>query len=166
MVPFQYARLIEIGGRGTANVVHRPHAPEVPLDSFGAPEEDGVARVIGVLRDQGVAAGVREAKRLGQPWLDAVRAYVDARAWTEERLAGEVARIRAAVTRGARSQELTLNFLERRLQEVRDARSKASTPPQAVADLPEVPRNGPPEWLPYAGLAIAALGLALSLRRS
>lgn len=166
MIPFQYARLIEIGHRGNANIVHRPHAPEVPLNSFGAPEGDNVAQVIGVLRDQGVAAGLREAKRLGRPWFDAARAYVDARAWTEERLATEVARIRAAVTRGAQSQELTLNFLERRLQEVRDARSKASTPPQAVADLPEVPRHGPPEWLPYAGLTIAALGLALSLRRS
>lgn len=166
MLPFQSARLIEIGHRGNVNLVHRPHAPEVPLNSFGAPESDGVGRVIDVLRDQGVAAGLREAQRMGRPWLESARAYVDARAWTEERLAGEVARIRAAVARGARSQELTLAFLERRLQEVRDARSKASTPPQAVADLPEVPRHSPPDWLPYAGLAIAVAGLLLSLRRS
>lgn len=167
MLPFQSARLIEIGSRGgAAHAAHRPHAPDLPLNQFGAPEADGVGQVIRALREHGVAAGLREAQRMGRPWLEAAHAYVDARAWTEERLSSEVARIRAAVARGVQSSELTLAFLERRLQEVRDARAKASTPPQAVADLPEVPRHGPPDWLPYAGLAIAVAGLFLSLRRS
>lgn len=166
MLPFQHARIMDVGRRGAGNIVHRPHEPEVPLNSFGAPEGDDVGRVIGVLRDSGVNAGLLEARRLGQGWLDAARAYVAARAWTEEHLAADVARLRASVARGAHAAVLPLKFLEHRLQEVRAARAKASTPPQAVADLPEVPRHSPPEWLPYAGLAIAALGLVLSLRRS
>lgn len=148
--------------------VTRPGDP-LPLSGLAAPGADAPApidAVVAALKQNGEAAGLAVARRFGAGMVDGAQAWIKSRAWTEEQLAAEIARLRAlrAKAPGA-SPDLRIEFLEKRIAEVRAARAKAQTPPQAVADLPEVARHGIPPWVSYAGLGLAALSLLYAITR-
>jgi hypothetical protein len=121
-----------------------------------------VAAVMKAFAEQGTRAGLLEAKRRGI--LEAARLYVKVRGETEEELSARLATTRADLikhpTLTAKLQEA---FLAARLEEVQAATSKGHTPPQAVADKPEVPRRQVPRWVSYGALALSAIALVNSL---
>ena len=83
---------------------------------------------------------------------------------TEEELSARLAEIRAALIKHPTlSHKLQEAFLAARLEEVQAATSKGHTPPQAIADKPEVPRRQVPRWVSYGALVLSAIALANSL---
>lgn len=128
--------------------------------------EQHVKAVTRAFREKGMRAGMAEARARGvEP---GAKLYVATRADTEERLAVRVARLRAeTLRRGASpvSRQL-LAFAEARLAEVRAAVKNGATPPQAVADKPDVPRTEVPRWLSYGAFALSAIALLGAARRS
>lgn len=141
----------------------------LPIAGLGATGPDAPApvdAVVAVLRQDGEAAGLRLAGRYGPAMVEGARTYIRARAWTEEDLATEIARHRAARARLVNPPpDFPLEFLEKRIAEVRASRAKAQTPPQAVADKPEIARHGIPPWIAYAGLAISVTSLLYAITR-
>jgi len=124
-------------------------------------EEDAEA-IATAFAERGEAAGMREANRRGL--TDAARVYLKIRAETEEELAARMARIRARLVRNpSLGDKLAEAFVRARLDEVREAGGKGHTPPQAVADLPEVPRKQIPRWVPVAGLVLAIVSFVVSV---
>jgi len=160
---------LPLGMPGTVRPPDAPVARDGTGAGFGAPGPDAPApvdAVVAVLRQDGEAAGLRLAGRYGPAMVEGARAYIRARAWTEEELAAEIARHRAARARLANPPpDFPLEFLEKRIAEVRASRAKAQTPPQAVADKPEIARHGIPPWVSYAGLAIGAVSLLYAITR-
>lgn len=136
--------------------------------AFGDPEavqnrlQQDVAAVVKAFSESGTRAGLVEAKRRGI--LEAARLYVKVRGDTEEELSARLAQVRADLikhpTLAAKLQEA---FIAARLAEVQAATSKGHTPPQAVADKPEVPRRQVPRWVSYGALALSAIALVNSL---
>lgn len=115
----------------------------------------------------GYKRGFEVARSYGPVWESAAHEYVATRAYTEPQLAQRVAELRALRIRTVNvAPDMRLELLEARLQQVRDAGARSHTPDAAVADLPDVPRGGLPEWASWAALAIAGTGLLLSLRKS
>lgn len=122
---------------------------------------DDVDAVIAVFRTQGSKAGLVEAYQRGI--ADGARLYVVTRAATEEDLAVRVAALRADMARRPTARAaVALRFLEARLAEVREAQQKGHTPPQAVVDLPEVPRRQVPRWVPFVALGLSVFALLRS----
>lgn len=135
--------------------------------AWGNPEtttrlQDDVAAVTKAFSEQGTRAGLLEARRRGI--LEAARLYVKVRGETEEELSARLAAVRAALiqhpTLPVKLQEA---FIAARLAEVQAATSKGHTPPQAIADKPEVPRRQVPRWVSYAAIAMSAAALLNSL---
>ena len=131
---------------------------ETKLDSL-------VASVTHSFREHGTRAGMQEARKLGM--TDGARLYVEIRAETEEQLSARLARIRADLHArpGNDAAMLARAFVEVRLREVRAAVKNGATPPQAVADRPEIPRSEVPRWVPYGAFAIGLIALLRSLGR-
>ena len=135
---------------------------------FGAPEappraEDRLAEILIELRQRGSGAALIRASQWGEGWPEAVQLYLKVRAWREEQLAAELARLRAALVRDRRPPTPAVLLLEHRLAEVRAARQRGITPEQAVADKPEVVVHGLPRWVTYAGLTLSALTVLSAL---
>lgn len=121
-----------------------------------------VSNVIIAFKRQGETAGLAAARVRGL--MEPARLYLAARADTEEELAARLARIRARLARApSMTDRLAEAFLAARLDEVRAAGSH--TPPQAVADRPEVPRRMVPRWIPYAALGVGVIALVRSFGR-
>lgn len=135
--------------------------------AWGDPEEvsehlsEDVAAVVTAFKDRGAKAGLEVARRRGLEI--AARVYLEARSDTEEELAARLARIRARLARRPNIEDqLKEAFVSVRLTEVRAA--GAHTPPQAVADKPEIPRRTVPRWVPYAALSVGVVALLRSFR--
>lgn len=121
-----------------------------------------VSAVIKAFRERGSAAGLEVARRRGLE--GAARVYLEARAETEEELAVRLAAIRARLAKNPTMMDrLREAFVKARLTEVRAA--GGHTPPQAIADKPEVPRRMVPRWVPYAALAVGVIALGRSFGR-
>lgn len=117
-----------------------------------------VDAVVDVFRKRGAKAGLVEAHERGV--LDGARLYMQVRAATEEDLAARLARLRAEqVKRPTPRNAVAIRFLDARLAEVREAQKQGHTPPQAVADLPEVPRRQVPRWIPFVALGLSVFAL-------
>lgn len=134
--------------------------------AWGDPDEvsdhlsEDVSAVITAFRDRGARAGLEVARRRGLEV--AARVYLEIRSDTEEELAAHLARIRARIARQPTVEDqLKEAFVAARLAEVRAA--GAHTPPQAVADKPEIPRRAVPRWVPYAALTVGVVALLRSL---
>ena len=124
---------------------------------------DDVGSVVDVFRTKGASAGLLAAKQRGI--LEAARLYLLVRADTEEELAARLAKLRAALAvRPILGDKLREAFLVARLEEVRRAVAANHTPPQAIADKPEIPRRQIPRWVPVAALVLSAIALLRSLR--
>lgn len=124
--------------------------------------QDDVAAVTKAFSEQGTRAGLLEAKRRGI--LEAARLYVKVRGETEEELSARLAVVRAElIQHPTLPAKLREAFIAARLEEVQAATSKGHTPPQAVADKPEVPRRQVPRWVSYGALALSAIALVNSL---
>lgn len=128
--------------------------PDIP-----ARLQEDVSAVINAFKTRGTAAGMEMARRRGLGL--AAKVYVDARAENEEELAARLASIRARLaTNPTMTDELRQVFVQARLDEVREA--GAHTPPQAVADKPDVARKGLPRWMSYAAIGMSAVALVRS----
>lgn len=121
-----------------------------------------VAAVTKAFSESGTRAGLLEARRRGI--LEAARLYVKVRGETEEELSARLAAVRAElIQHPTLPAKLREAFIAARLEEVQTATSKGHTPPQAVADKPEVPRRQVPRWVSYGALALSAVALLNSL---
>ncbi len=114
--------------------------------------------------ERGTAAGLRAARRRGL--IIAAKLYHSIRSETEEELSARLARIRARLaTKPLLDDKFREAFVEARLDVVRDAVAKGATPPQAVADRPEVTRRQMPRWLSYATFALSVIALLRTFER-
>lgn len=134
-----------------------------------------VREIAQTMRTDGEAAGMARAERLGPRFIAGARAWVAARALTEEQLAERAAAVRARLTRArlahpgcpsCRADEMVLLFFAERLAELRAAKATGRTPAQAVADHPDVPTTQVPRWVPYSMLALAIIGAVSALSSS
>lgn len=117
-----------------------------------------VDAVVDVFRKRGAKAGLVEANNRGV--LDGARLYMQVRAATEEDLAARLAALRAVQVRQPTPRNaVAIRFLDARLSEVREAQKQGHTPPQAVADLPEIPRKQVPRWIPFVALGLSVIAL-------
>lgn len=140
-----------------------PETPSV-VDAHTDKLAADVKAVTRVFHERGTRAGIMEARSRGV--APGARLYLDVRAETEERLAVRVAKLRVEVMRAPSGlNRQLLAFAEARLAEVRGAVKNGSTPPQAVADKPDLPRTEVPRWVPITALALSALALAGSVLR-
>lgn len=143
-------------------------ASQVQKD-FGAEStpktEDRLAELLLELKNRGSGGALALAGRWGSGWVEATQLYLKARAWREEELAAEVSRIRARLVSQRLPPTPALLLLQHRLAEVQKARQAGITPPQAVADKPEVVIHGIPRWVTYTGLAVSIVTLATALSR-
>ena len=124
-----------------------------------------VAIIVHDFHEHGTRAGMAEAAKFG---LQAgAKLYCDIRAESEERLSARLARIRSdlALSPGNMSAMVARAFVEARLTEVRAAVKDGRTPPQAVADRPEIPRSEVAPWVPKLALAVGIIALLRSLGR-
>jgi hypothetical protein len=134
-------------------------SPDVP-DHLKA----DVKLVVEAFHEKGTRAGLLAAHNRGL--LDGARAYVAARADTEEELAVRLAVLRAKLAReSSLAGRIREAFLEARLDEVREATARGHTPPQAVIDKPDIPRRHIPRWLVITSIAMSALALLRSMTR-
>lgn len=124
-----------------------------------------VAAVTHSFREHGTKAGLQEAAKLGM--LSGARLYIEIRAESEEQLSARLARIRSDLALSPENTGATVAraFVEVRLREVRAAVVSGQTPPQAIADRPEIPRREVRRWVPYVALAVGIIALARSLGR-
>lgn len=156
-----------VHGRPNAFPIEQPTRLAYPTTGFGdlgrreVPESpaDRVAMVISLFRTKGTEAGLKAARAAGiEP---GAKLYLAIRAETESELAARLARLRVE-TRGVRLYDGRVPFVEARLEEVRASLRNGATPPQAVADKPEVPIHGIPKWVSYGGFAIGLVALIRS----
>lgn len=124
-----------------------------------------VAVVIHDFHEHGTRAGMAEAAKFGLQ--GGAKLYFDIRAESEEQLSARLARIRADLHArpGDTSAMVARAFVEGRLTEVRAAVKNGATPPQAVADRPEIPRSEVKPWVPKLALAIGVIALLRSFGR-
>jgi hypothetical protein len=122
--------------------------------------------IIGAFKSQSESAGMALAHQSGPDFVEGARQYVAARALPEESLAMRVAQLNAEFVQKKQQRiDVIRRFLDRRLLEVRAARARAATPPQAVIDRPEVPMHGIPRWITYAGFALSVTAFLVSLKK-
>lgn len=139
--------------RGAWGAWGEEEEPEVQL-------QKDVEAVIAAFRKGGKKAGLREAKQRGiEP---AGRTYLKVRAYTEEELSVYLARLRAKLKkRGKLRDKIAETIVAERLLRVREGQKNGHTPEQAVADLPDVPRQGVPRWVPITGLGLSVVSILL-----
>lgn len=124
-----------------------------------------VAVIVHDFHEHGERAGMREAAKVGL--VAGARLYVEIRAESEEQLSARLAKLRVVLagTPGNVSTMVARAFVEIRLVEVRAALKDSRTPPQAVADRPEIPRSEVPRWVPLTALALSMFAVLRSLSK-
>ena len=139
------------------------------MSLHGADDETRLDSIVTAIahdfHEHGHRAGMREAARYGL--VDGARLYVAIRAESEEQLSARLAGIKAKLVAHPADRVLQISraFVQVRLAQVRAAGKEGRTPPQSVADRPEIPRREVPRWVPFAALVLSGIALARSLGR-